>query len=153
MSLLHCPDSTPILSRNSQAPLSGGKSMNSKPIKIPGPDHPISITSTEGQVTATVNGKRIADTREALTLKEAAYPSVQCIPRKDVDMTKLHRPAYQQYGPYKGECAYSSIPAGGERSVNAVWSYEVPYVAVSAIREYLAFYPDRVDAIEIDDEG
>jgi uncharacterized protein (DUF427 family) len=107
--------------------------MNSKPIKIPGPDHPISITPTKGRVTATVNGKRIADTREALTLKEAAYPPVQ----------------------YKGECAYYSIPAGGERSVNAVWSYEAPHVAASAIREYLAFYPDRVDAIEIDsgDEG
>jgi len=40
-------------------------------------------------------------------------------------------------------------PAGGERSVNAVWTYEAPYAAVSAIREYLAFYPDRVDAIKV----
>ena len=67
-----------------------------------------------------------------------------------------HRPRREQapegdktYCPYKGECAYYSIPAGGERSVNAVWTYEVPYAAVSAIREYLAFYPDRVDAIEV----
>ena len=127
--------------------------MDSKPIKIPGPDHPITITPTKGRVTATVNGKRIADTREALTLKEAAYPPVQYIPRKDVDMTQLQRTAHRTYCPYKGECAYYSIPAGGERSVNAVWSYEAPYVAVSAIREYLAFYPDRVDAIEVDSEG
>jgi uncharacterized protein (DUF427 family) len=75
---------------------------------------------------------------------------VQYIPRKDIDMTQLQRTAHQTYCPYKGECAYYSIPSGGERSVNAVWSYEAPYVAVSAIREYLAFYPDRVDAIEID---
>ena len=127
--------------------------MNSKPIKIPGPDHPMTITPTKGRVTAAVNGKRIADTREALTLKEAAYPPVQYIPRKDVDMTQLQRTAHQTYCPYKGECAYYSIPAGGERSINAVWSYEAPYVAVSPIREYLAFYPDRVDAIEIDSEG
>ena len=127
--------------------------MNSKPIKIPGPDHPITITPTKGRLTVTVNGKRIADTREALTLKEAAYPPVQYIPRKDVDMTQLQRTAHQTYCPYKGECAYYSIPAGGERSVNAVWSYEAPYVAVSAIREYLAFDPDRVDAIEIDSKG
>ena len=123
--------------------------MNSKPIKIPGPDHPITITPTKGRVTATVNDKRIADTREALTLEEAAYPPVQYIPRKDVDMTQLQRTEHQTYCPYKGECVYYSIPAGGERSVNAVWSYEAPYVAVSAIREYLAFYPDRVDAIEV----
>jgi uncharacterized protein (DUF427 family) len=101
-----------------------------KPIKIPGPDHPITITPTKGRVTATVNGKRIADTREALTLKEAAYPPVQYIPRKDVDMTQLQRTAHQTYCPYKGECAYYSIPAGGERSVNAVWSYEAPHVRI-----------------------
>jgi uncharacterized protein (DUF427 family) len=129
--------------------------MNSKPMKIPGPDHPITITPTKGRVTVAVNGERIADTRAALTLKEAAYPPVQYIPRKDVDMTQLQRSAQRTYCPYKGECAYYSIPAGGERSVDAVWSYEAPHAAASAIREYLAFYPDRVDAIEIDkgDEG
>ena len=62
--------------------------MNSKPIKIPGPDHPITITPTKGRVTVTVNGKRVAYTREALTLKEAAYPPVLYVPRKGVDMTQ-----------------------------------------------------------------
>jgi uncharacterized protein (DUF427 family) len=127
--------------------------MNSRPSKIPGPDHPIIITPTKGRVTATVGGKRIADTREALTLKEASYPPVQYIPREDVDMTQLKRTAQQTYCPYKGECAYFSIPVGGERSVNAAWSYEAPYAAVSGIREYLAFYPERVDAIEFDGKG
>jgi uncharacterized protein (DUF427 family) len=123
--------------------------MSSKPIKIPGPDHPISITPTKGRVTVVVNGKRIADTREALTLKEAAYPAVQYIPRKDIDQAQLQRTSHHTYCPYKGECAYYSIPSGGERSVNAVWTYEAPYASVSAIREYFAFYPDRVDAIEV----
>jgi glyoxylase-like metal-dependent hydrolase (beta-lactamase superfamily II) len=67
--------------------------------------------------------------------------------------TKLQRSSRQTYCPYKGDCAYYSIPAGGERSVNAAWTYEAPYAAVSAIREYLAFYPDRVDAIEVGVEG
>jgi len=123
--------------------------MNSKPIKTPGPDHPIAITPTRGRVTVLVNGKRIADTREALTLKEAAYPGVQYIPRKDVDQTQLQRTSHQTYCPYKGDCTYYSIPSGGERSVNAVWTYESPYAAVSTIREYLAFYPERVDAIDV----
>ena len=122
--------------------------MNSTP-KIPGPDHPITITPTRGRVTVSVNGNRVADTSEALTLKEAGYPAGQYIPRKDVDMTQLQRSSHQTYCPYKGDCAYYSIPAGGERSVDAVWTYESPYAAVSAIREYLAFYPDRVDALEI----
>jgi uncharacterized protein (DUF427 family) len=127
--------------------------MNTKPVRIPGPDHPITITPTKGRVTVTVNGKRIADSRAALTLKEASYPPVQYIPRGDVDMTQLQRTAHQTYCPFKGDCTYYSIPAGGERSVNAVWSYASPYPAVSAIRDYLAFYPDRVDAIEIDSDS
>ena len=127
--------------------------MTNKPIRIPGPEHPITITPMKGRVTASVNGLCIADTREALTLKEAAYSPVQYIPRKDVDMTQLQRTEHQTYCPYKGDCAYYSIPAGGARSVNAVWTYEAPYAAVSAIREYLAFYRDRVDAIEIDRES
>jgi len=83
---------------------------SSKPIKIPGPDHPITITPTKGQITVVVAGKRVADTREALTLKEAAYPAVQYIPRKDIDQTQLQRTSHQTYCPYKGECAYYSIP-------------------------------------------
>jgi uncharacterized protein (DUF427 family) len=99
-------------------------------------------------VVVSVAGRVIADTREALTLREAHYPAVQYIPRKDVDMTLLERSAHATYCPYKGDCAYFSIPSGGERAINAVWTYEAPYDAVAAIKNHLAFYPDRVDAIE-----
>jgi uncharacterized protein (DUF427 family) len=122
--------------------------MNSKPIKIPGPDHPITITPARERIVVTVAGQRIADTHEAVSLKEAAYPPVHYIPRKDVDMTLLERTSHQTYCPYKGECSYYSIPIGGNRSVNAVWTYEAPYAAVVAIKDYIAFYPDRVDAID-----
>jgi uncharacterized protein (DUF427 family) len=125
--------------------------MNSKPIRIPGPEHPITITQARERITVMVAGRRIADTREALTLQEAAYPAVHYIPRKDVDMSQLARTSHHTYCPYKGDCAYYSIPAGAERSVNAVWTYETPYDAVAPIRDYLAFYPDRVDAIQIMD--
>jgi len=127
--------------------------MNTKPVKTPGPDHPITLTIAGKHITVNVAGRRIADTREALTLKEATYPPVYYVPRKDVDLTQLQRSSHQTYCPYKGECAYYSIPAGGERSVNAAWTYEAPYPAVSQIRGYLAFYRDRVDAIHIAGEG
>ena len=123
--------------------------MSSKPMKIPGPDHPITISPAWERIIVTVAGRRIADTRAALSLQEAAYPPVHYIPRKDVDMLQLERTSQQTYCPYKGDCSYYSIPAGTSRSVNAVWTYEAPYPAVSEIREYLAFYPDRVDAIEV----
>ena len=121
--------------------------MTERPIKIPGPDHHIAITRNPGRVVVKLGGKTIADTTDALTLQEAAYPAVQYIPRKDVDMALLQRSDHQTYCPYKGEASYFSIPLSGERSVNAIWTYESPYPAVASIKDHLAFYPDRVDSI------
>jgi uncharacterized protein (DUF427 family) len=124
------------------------ESMTIKTIKLPGTDHPITIEPSLKRVVVSVAGRVIAQTREALTLREASYPPVQYIPRKDVDMTLLERSAHATYCPYKADCAYFSIPSGGERAINAVWTYEAPFDAVAAVRNHLAFYPDRVDAIE-----
>ena len=121
--------------------------MAEKLMKIPGADHPISIVANPSRVTVVVGGRVIADTRSALTLREASYPAVHYIPRRDVDMTALTRSEHKTYCPYKGDASYFSIPAGGERAVNAVWTYEAPFEATARIREYLAFYPDRVDQI------
>ena len=128
--------------------MSAQTSSTSKTIKIPGPDHPITIERNPRRVVVSIGGRVLADSRDALTLREAGYPAVQYISRKDVDMTLLERSAHATYCPYKGDCAYFSIPSGGERAINAVWTYEAPYDAVEAIRNHLAFYPDRVDAIE-----
>jgi uncharacterized protein (DUF427 family) len=122
--------------------------MTIKPIKLPSPEHPITIEPTAGRVVVTVGGRVIADTRHALTLQEAAYPAVQYIPLDDVDRALLQRTDHATYCPYKGDCAYYSIPIGGDRAVNAVWTYEAPFSAVAAIKNHVAFYPDRVDAIE-----
>ncbi len=119
-----------------------------RPVKLPGPDHPITIEPNRAEVVVSVAGRVIARTRGALTLREAALPAVLYIPRRDVDMSLLERTDHATYCPYKGECAYYSIPVGGERSVNAAWTYEAPYAAVAAIEGHLAFYPSRVDAIE-----
>ncbi|HEX3417992.1 MAG TPA: DUF427 domain-containing protein [Stellaceae bacterium] len=121
---------------------------SSRPIKIPGPDHPITIERNPARIVVSVAGRIVADTRDALTLREAAYPAVQYIPRKDVDMALLERTDHATYCPYKGDASYFSIPLGGNRSLNAVWSYEAPYAPVAPIKDHLAFYPDRVDAIE-----
>ncbi len=121
--------------------------MGNKPMKIPGPDHPISIVANPSRVVVRVGQKMIADTRNALTLREASYPPVQYIPRADVDMAALARSEHTSYCPYKGDASYYSIPAGGDRSRNAVWTYETPFEAMAQIKDYVAFYPDRVDEI------
>jgi uncharacterized protein (DUF427 family) len=121
--------------------------MKTKQIKLPDRDHPISIQRNPARVFVSVAGRVIADTRNALALREADYPAVQYIPREDVDLTQLERTDHATYCPYKGECSYFSIPAGGKKSVNAVWSYEDPFPAVAQIRGHIAFYPDQVDEI------
>ena len=121
--------------------------MKEKQIKLPGPDHPISIRRNPARVVVSVASRVIADTGNALTLREADYSPVQYILREDVDFSQLERTDHATYCPYKGDCSYYSVPAGGEKSINAVWTYENPYPAVAQIRKHVAFYPDRVDQI------
>lgn len=123
--------------------------MAGKNLKVPGPDHPITVEPAKARVVVKVAGKVIADTDKALVLRESSYPAVYYIPRHDVEMTLLERTDHMTYCPYKGDCAYYSIPLGGERTVNAVWTYESPYAAVKEIAQHLAFYPDRVDSIDV----
>ncbi len=117
-------------------------------MKFPGPEHPISIARYNKRVRVTLAGQVIADTTRALTLMEASYKPVFYIPRDDADMSLLKRTDHKTHCPYKGDARYFSILANGRSSDNAVWTYEQPFPAVGAIREHLAFYPERVDAIE-----
>ena len=118
--------------------------MSDKPIRIPGPDHPITIEPSTARVTVTAGGQVIADTTEALILREANYPAVLYIPRKDATLALLSRTDHSTYCPYKGDASYFSLPAGTDKAENAIWTYEAPYDAVSQIRDHLAFYTDRV---------
>jgi uncharacterized protein (DUF427 family) len=122
--------------------------MTVHPQKRPSSEHPITIEKNPKRVIVRVAGRVIADTRQALILREASYSPVQYIPGTDVDMSVLQRTDHHTYCPYKGDCAYFSITLGGDRSANAVWTYEAPFAAVAEIKDHLAFYPDRVDAIE-----
>ena len=121
--------------------------MKEKQMKVPDSDHPISIERNPARVVVSIAGRVIADTRNALTLREADYSPVQYIPREHVDFTQLEKTDHATYCPYKGDCNYYSVPAGGEKSVNAVWTYEDPYPAVEQIKGHIAFYPDRVEEI------
>lgn len=121
--------------------------MTEKTVKLPGPDHPITIDPASKRVVVTLGNRTVADTIRALTLRETNYPAVLYIPRNDVDMSALVRSETTSYCPYKGEASYFSIAFGGKLSVDAVWTYEAPHEAVAQIKDYLAFYPDRVEGV------
>jgi uncharacterized protein (DUF427 family) len=117
-------------------------------MKVPGPDHPITITENPHRIRVVLGGFIVAETTRALTLKEAAFAPVQYIPREDVNMELLDRTTHQTRCPYKGDASYFTVTAGGLVRQNAVWSYEEPNPAVSRIAGHMAFHPNKVDAIE-----
>jgi len=117
-------------------------------MKLPGPDHPITIAPNARRVRITFAGRVVADTAHAVTLLETTHRPVHYIPREDADMSLLVRTDHKTYCPYKGDCAYYSIKVGDRIAENAIWTYEQAYPAVAEIEGHLAFYPSRVDAIE-----
>lgn len=120
-------------------------------MKVPGPDHPITVRYNPKRVQVLYDGHLIADTRGALELKEADYPPVQYIPRDDVEMAVLSRTDHRTHCPYKGDASYFTIARDGQVAENAVWSYEDPYPAMTAIKGLVAFYPDKVRIVQIDE--
>jgi uncharacterized protein (DUF427 family) len=117
-------------------------------MKLPGPDHPITIAPAARRVRVSFAGQTIADSTRALVLKEAGYRPVFYIPRADADMGALTPTDHRTHCPYKGDASHFSLLVDGRSAENAVWSYEQPYPAMAAIKDHLAFYPDRVDKIE-----
>ena len=118
-------------------------------MKIPDASHPIGIAPATQRVRVMFAGHVVADSRRALALEETSYPVVHYIPRDDVDMTVLRRAHHTTVCPYKGQAVYYSIDAGGRLAENAIWSYEAPHAAVGEIAGCMAFYPQRVDSIEL----
>jgi uncharacterized protein (DUF427 family) len=110
--------------------------------------HPISIERNPKRVRVHFNGRIIADSRSALTLREANLPPVQYIPREDADMTVFERTSHRTHCPFKSDASYYTLRVDGRVAENAVWTYEEPFPAVQAIKGHLAFYPNRVDRIE-----
>ena len=118
-------------------------------MKLPGPDHPIAITANPKRIRVSADGVVIADTADALTLKEASYPAVQYVPRKDANMALLARTGRVTHCPYKGDANYFSINADGKTLENAIWTYETPFPTMAEISGHLAFYPDKVKIEEV----
>ena len=117
-------------------------------MKEPSPAHPITITPHPTPVRVRLGGHIVAETERALKLCEADYDPVLYLPRGDVAADALTPNPKRSFCPYKGEAFYFGLTAGGATREAAAWSYENPFPAVARIRGYVAFYPDRVDAIE-----
>jgi uncharacterized protein (DUF427 family) len=122
-------------------------------VKVPGPDHPITLTGHEGHVQALYGGHLIADSADVIWLKEASYRAVPYFPREDVEMGFLAGTDLDTYCPYKGHASYFTVNMDGHIAENAVWTYEAPHPAMELIRGRLAFYPNVVDIHVVGEKG
>ena len=120
--------------------------------KIPSAEHPIDIEPADQRVVVRAGDDVIADTHDALVLREASYPPVFYIPIGDVDETLLRPSETHTYCPFKGDASYKSVDVGDRVIRDALWFYADPYPAVSDIKDHVAFYPDRVDVGAVDGE-
>ena len=111
-------------------------------------DHPIRIEQNPNRIRVVLGGTIVAETTRALTLREGSYPPVFYIPRADVQLDLFDRTERHSHCPYKGDASYYTVTGGGLARRDAAWSYEAPFPAVKEIAGHMAFYPNKVDAIE-----
>jgi uncharacterized protein (DUF427 family) len=122
-------------------------------MKLPSPDHPITLAPAAGRMRVKAGGHMIADSCDVVLLKEASYPEVAYFPRADVEMGFLSKTDRSTHCPYKGDASYFTLHIGGAVKENAVWSYEDPYPAMQQIKDFLAFYPNQVEILAVDPKG
>jgi uncharacterized protein (DUF427 family) len=124
-----------------------GNTLNPAPGFKKYPKHKVAAQPSARHVQVKYRGEVIADSKSAVELHEdhvghVVSPVVYYVPRKDVRMDKLERTKHETHCPFKGDASYFSVKGGPE---NAVWSYETPYDELMALKELLAFYPDKFE--------
>src|SRR5712691_11972562 len=124
--------------------IASSKETVSRAVRLPGPDHQITIAPSADRVVVRSGETTIADSQSTLVLRETNYAPVRYIPLADVDRSLLTPSDLTTYCPYKGDASYYSIITDQERGTDAVWFYERPSPAVAEIKDHVAFYADRV---------
>ena len=112
------------------------------------PRYRVDIEPATRRWRASVDGATIADSIGAVLVFETDHDPVVYFPRGDVDMSLLERTEHHTFCPFKGDASYWSIRVGDRLLPNAVWTYEDVFEEVMPLKDYVAFYPDRVQVEE-----
>ena len=110
--------------------------------------HEVTTARFAGRVIVTAGGEKVADSHDAVVLHETGYKPVFYLPVSDVHMDLLEPSAHATRCPHKGKARYWNIKSGGRMIENAAWAYDTPFDSVAEIAGMVAFYPNKVDAIE-----
>jgi uncharacterized protein (DUF427 family) len=116
------------------------------------PDHRVDISPANRLVRVFAGDRQLAESKRALLVDEVRHDKVFYLPREDVQMTQLEATEHSTYCPFKGHASYFSvIPEAGDSNPpdlsNSVWSYTDPYDECLELRDYLAFYTDRLNVV------
>ena len=115
---------------------------------IDGPPHRILFSDFPRRVRAVIDGEVVIDTTAGKLLHESNILPALYVPIEDVRMDLLEPTDHQTFCPFKGEAAYWSVRIEDRVEENAVWSYPDPFEQVAGLKDYLAFYTDRLSQEE-----
>ena len=115
------------------------------------PEHRVNLLPETRRVRVTFAGQVVADSTRAVRCEETGHGPVHYIPEQDMRLELMRPTDHKAYCPFKGDCSYWTlvVDGGKQRSENAVWGYRAPYDEAKGLAGHYAFYPNRVDAIEV----
>jgi uncharacterized protein (DUF427 family) len=91
-----------------------------------------------------LNDTLVAESRAARRVLETASPPTFYLPPESLQCDCLRPDSSTSFCEWKGRAAYYSVCVGERCAGHAAWSYTDPLPEFDAIRDYLAFYPDRL---------
>jgi uncharacterized protein (DUF427 family) len=113
---------------------------------------PPRLEDSDRHIQVIFNGVVVADTRRAKRVLETSHPPVYYIPPEDVRMEYLSATDRTTFCEWKGQAAYYSITVGEQATAQAAWFYPRPTSEFAPIKDYIAFYPSKMEACMVDGE-
>jgi uncharacterized protein (DUF427 family) len=113
------------------------------------PEHRVDLLPDNRRVRVAFAGTVVADSSSTIRCEETGHGPVFYFPERDVRLDLMQATDHHTYCPFKGDCSYWTIDAGGKRAENAVWGYRQPYDEAAGLAGHYAFYGSRVDSIEV----
>jgi uncharacterized protein (DUF427 family) len=112
------------------------------------PDHPITVERAPGRVTLSAKGTKLAETADALILREGRYPPTYYIPKSALPKALLEQASKVTHCPYKGDATHWKATLADGQGIDPIaWSYENPIQGMTSIQGYLGFYISAFDGV------